>query len=748
MDIEKVLAAMTLEEKCALLQGADFWHTVAVERLGVPQLMVSDGPHGLRKQDQEGDHLGINDSIKAVCFPTAVGTAASFDPELLEQMGEVLGEECLAEGVDVLLGPAANIKRSPLCGRNFEYFSEDPLLSGRIAAALIRGVQKKHVGTSLKHFAMNSQETRRMSASMNVPERAMREIYLASFEHAVKGGHPWTVMCAYNKVNGTYCSENPLLLTDILRKEWGFDGVVMTDWGAANDRVKGVPAGLELEMPRSGDENDQLLAAAVRAGALDEAALDEAVRRMLRLIDKCVAGRQKAEFDRGADHHQARKFARDAMVLLKNDGGLLPIRGQKKVAFIGEFAEKPRFQGGGSSHINCSEVLSAAEAVRGVCQVTYATGYGIDTDDVDAALEAEAVAAAKAADVAVVFIGLPERRESEGYDRADMKLPENQNHLAAAVAAAQPNTVVVLMNGSPVEMPWAGAVPAILESYLGGQAAGGAAVDLLFGAVSPSAKLAETFPLRLEDTPCYLNFPGEGDEVNYAEGIWVGYRYYDKKQLPVLFPFGHGLSYTTFAYGPVRLSAAESADGRVTAEVDVTNTGSMAGAEVVQLYVAPRFQGRRSRPVRELRDFCKLHLQPGETKTAVFELDARAFSYWETDIHDWVAEPGEYAIEAAASSRDIRSCAVLKLCTAGYRPPLTMDSTFGDAMAIPGAAELLKAMRREQVDLEGSDAAREAVSEEMMLAMMRDMPIHCMPSFGQVTKAQLRVLLEQLNALS
>ena len=520
MDIQQIISQMTLEEKAALCQGRSSWFTRAVERLGVPEMMMSDGPHGLRKQDLEKENGGVNDAIKAVCYPTAVGTACSFDRALLEEMGSLLGQTCQAEKVGVILGPAANIKRTPLCGRNFEYFSEDPYLSGEIAAAHIRGVQSQGVGTSLKHFAANNQETRRMTVSANVDERTLREIYLASFEGAVKGGHPWTVMCAYNKLNGAYCSENAWLLTQVLRKEWGFDGLVMSDWGAVNDRVKGVPAGLELEMPESGPAHDRDLVAAVREGRLQESDLDTTCERLLTLVQKYLDNRREGEvFDRGVQHHQARKIAREAMVLLKNDGAVLPIRGNRKVAFIGRFAEKPRYQGGGSSHITVSEELSALEAVRSVCPVTYAPAFSLEEDVVDEALQAEAVEAAKAADVAVLFLGLPEFIESEGFDRKDMALPRCQLELVKRILQVQKNVAVVLHNGAPVELPFADDVPAILEAYLAGQAGGGAVVDLLFGAVSPCGKLAETFPLRLEDTPAYLNFPGDGDNVNYAEGI-------------------------------------------------------------------------------------------------------------------------------------------------------------------------------------------------------------------------------------
>ena len=749
MDIEKILSQMTLEEKAALCQGKDFWHLVGFERLGVPEMMVSDGPHGLRKQDERADHLGVNESIKAVCFPTAVGTAASFDRELLYQLGEAIGESAQAENLGVVLGPAANIKRSPLCGRNFEYFSEDPYLSAQTAAAYIRGVQSKGVGTSLKHFAANNQEARRMSISAEIRERALREIYLASFEGAVKEGKPWTLMCSYNKINGVYSSQNPWLLNEVLRKEWGFDGMVMTDWGACDDHVQGVASGLDLEMPRAGDSDDLALVKAVREGRLSEKDLDTAVRNLLGTIDKYVTKRNPpAEFDWGVQHHQARKFAREAMVLLKNDGDLLPITGNKKVAFIGGFAAKPRFQGGGSSHINCTEILSALEAVRSVCPVTYAEGFAVDDMEADPARQAEAVKAAAEADIAVLFLGLNDRIESEGYDRRDMKLPPCQNELVKAVCAVQKNVAVVLHNGSPVELPWADSVPAILEAYLGGQAAGGAVVDLLFGAVSPCGKLAETFPLRLEDTPSYLDFPGETDKVYYSEGIYVGYRWYDKRKLPVRFPFGHGLTYTTFAYSNLRLSSGAFDGGELTASVDVTNTGKFAAKEIVQFYVRPDHAGI-DRPVRELKGYGKIALAPGETGTVTVTLDRRSFAYWEERIHDWAVEGGRYVIEAAASSRDIRLCAPVEVKGDVLRVPVTGDTIMSEIRKIPGARELLnEALGAKEHKMEGGDAAEEAISNEMAEAMSAEMPLHCLGSFNNdLPREFLLSLVEKLNAL-
>ena len=653
MDIKALVSRMTLEEKAGLLSGDDFWHTKAVERLGVPRAMVSDGPHGLRKQDETADHLGINDSIKAVCFPTACATAASFDTDMIREMGEAIGDSCQHERLSVVLGPAVNIKRSPLCGRNFEYFSEDPYLAGRMATEIIRGIQSRNAGTSIKHFAMNSQEHRRMSSSSDADERTIREIYFPAFEMAVKEARPWTVMCSYNKINGVYASENPWLLTDVLRKEWGFDGCVMSDWGAVSDRVAGVAAGLDLEMPASGGVNDRKIVEAVRAGKLDEKLVDQACERVLGFVYRYLENaKPETPWDREAQHAQAARIAAECMVLLKNEGDILPLDKADDIAFIGEFAKKPRFQGGGSSHINSFRITGALEAAEGL-KVTYTPGYSVAKDDAPAEMIAEAVAAAKKAKVAVVFAGLPDSYESEGYDRSHMRMPDCQNRVIEAVAEANPNTVVVLHNGAPVEMPWIGRVKAVLEAYLAGQAVGEAAVRVLFGDVNPCGKLPETFPLKLEDNPSWLYYGGEGDVAEYREGVFVGYRYYDKKKMDVLFPFGHGLSYTTFEYSGLKLSADRIKDtDSLTVTATVKNTGSRAGKTVVQLYVGD-VESTVLRPVRELKGFVKVDLQPGESREVSFILDKRSFAYWNREIHDWHGKP---ARSPSRSARPAGTC--------------------------------------------------------------------------------------------
>ncbi len=752
MDIKALVSQMTLEEKAGLCSGLDFWHTKPVERLGVPSVMVSDGPHGLRKQDEKADHLGVNDSIKAVCMPAACATASSFDRDLMGRMGQAIGDSCQHEKLGVVLGPAVNIKRSPLCGRNFEYFSEDPYLAGEMSAAYINGVQSKNVGTSIKHFAANSQEHRRMSSSSNADERTLREIYFPAFEISVRKAQPWTVMCSYNRINGVYASENPWLLTDVLRKEWGFKGYVMSDWGAVSDRVAGVAAGLDLEMPSSGGINDRKIVAAVKSGELDEKIVDQACERILEINYRYLDNaRPETPWDQEADHQLSARIAEECMVLLKNDG-ILPLNKTDEVAFIGEFAAKPRFQGGGSSHINAFRTTSAVEAAQGL-PVTYVQGYSAARDMATDEMIAEAVQAAKAAKVAVVFAGLPDAYESEGYDRAHMAMPACQNRLIEAVAGANPNTVVVLHNGSPVEMPWLGKVKAVLEAYLGGQAVGIATVRLLYGDANPCGHLAETFPVKLSDNPSYLYYGGEGNEADYREGVFVGYRYYDKKEMPVLFPFGFGLSYTTFACSNLRLSGAKITDQEtLTAAVTVTNTGSRAGKTVVQLYVGDR-ESTVLRPIRELKGFEKVELQPGESRDVTFTLDKRAFAYWNAAIHDWHVETGAFTIEVGQSSRDIEvSGEVTVESTVALPRHYTADSIFMDVMADPKAKEALGPMlasiqKAFAPNADASDMAQEAISADMGLAMMRYMPLRGLVSFSpdKVTDDTLKQLLDALN---
>ena len=737
-DIKALIGKMTLEEKAGLCSGSDFWHTKAVERLDVPAVMVSDGPHGLRKQEEGADHLGIHDSIRAVCFPAACATACSFDRALLYEMGSALGNECRAEGVAVLLGPAVNIKRSPLCGRNFEYFSEDPFLAGELACAFVQGVQGEGVGVSVKHFAANNQETRRMSVSSEVSERALREIYFPAFEKVVKDAKPATVMCSYNKINGVYASENEWLLTDVLRNEWGFDGFVVSDWYAVSDRVKGLKAGLDLEMPGGDEENDKKIVAAVRSGELPEEVLDEAVERILRVILPLQKERT-APFDRERDHAKAVSIAEESAVLLKNEGAL-PLALGKDVLFVGEFAERPRFQGGGSSHINAWKAEGALAFADGV---RYVRGFGTDGEGTQEEIS-EALAAAKEAKIVVVFAGLPDRYESEGYDRTHIKLPGAENALIDALCEAGKKVVVVLHNGSPVEMPWIGKVNAVLEMYLAGEGAGEAAVRLLTGAANPSGKLAESFPLRLEDTPSYLNFPGDRERVRYAEDVFVGYRYYDSKKEAVLFPFGYGLSYTTFEYSDLKLSSGEWRDGeRLKVTLTVTNTGKRAGKEIVELYISDQ-SGEAVRPVHELKGFEKVALQPGESKQVTFELGGRAFAFFDEKAHDWRVPNGKFVLEVGASSRDIRLAAEISVHGKAAAFRVDGDTTVEQLFSHPATRAvmqgLLKKFRPGSSDDKMGDTDR-----AMMRAAYLQAPLRTVRLALNMTKEQYEGLLAALN---
>ena len=728
-EARKIVSRMTLEEKASLCSGAGLWRTKAIPMAGLPSVMMCDGPHGLRKQIETGDNVGINDSVTAIAYPTAAGVAASYDRDLARTVGELLGEECQAEDIALILGPGANIKRSPLCGRNFEYYSEDPLLSGEMAAAHIQGVQSKGVGACVKHYAANNQETRRMTVDARVDNRALREIYLASFERAVTKGKPWSLMCSYNKINGEYSSQNPWLLNMVLCEEWGFEGFTVTDWGACVNHVKGVAAGLDLEMPSFGTLDDKRLVDAVRSGAITEEAVDQAARRIVEFVLRAKENHvARAEYDKEAHHHMARKIARETAVLLKNDGKLLPLASQK-VAFIGKYAAAPRYQGAGSSHINAYSVTCALDAVRSVARVTYAQGFD-DNPDItdDPALLAEAVEVARTCDVAVVFAGLPDSYESEGFDRKHLRMPVNQVRLIEEVSKVNPNTVVVLHNGAPIEMPWIDGVKAALEMYLAGEATGGAAVDLLWGAASPCGKLAETFPLRLEDTPCYTHFPGDYDTVRYGEGVFVGYRHYDTVGRDVLFPFGHGLSYTTFEYGRIMCQAATGTQSGfpLTVSVDITNTGSVEAKEIIQLYIAPP-AGEIARPAHELKGFEKVSLEPGETKTCVFELDRRAFAYWDERVSQWVVQGGAYTIQIGASSRDIRQSIVVQVEGDKHIPIIvTEDIALADAMKIPGAHIVLDPIMRNFLP-QGSEV--DDGMRRTLEGMFGYMPIHALRGF-------------------
>jgi beta-glucosidase len=733
--VSSLLAELTLEEKASLCLGSDFWHTAPVERLGIPAIMVSDGPHGLRKQPEEADHVGISGSVPATCFPTACALGSSWDPQLVQRVGVALGREARAHGVAVVLGPGINIKRSPLCGRNFEYLSEDPVLSGVLGAAMIHGIQSQGVGTSLKHYAANNQETDRLRVSAEVDERTLREIYLAGFERAVTQARPWTVMCSYNKVNGVYASQNARLLTTILRDEWGFDGLVVSDWGAVHDRVAALVAGLDLEMPPNLGVSDAAILTAVRTGQLEEGVLDTAVARVLQLIDRAAATTEPPPvLNADAHHGLARAAAAECAVLLKNEGHLLPLRpaAGDTIAVIGEFARTPRYQGAGSSQVNPTRVDVALEELRsGVpdqVEVAFAAGYGIDTTDHDEELAAEAVALAGRAEVVVAFLGLPAADESEGFDRSHMDLPANQTALLSRLADANANLAVVLANGSVVRIAgWEQHARAVLECWLSGQAAGGAAADLLLGAANPSGRLAETLPLRLEDTPSYLNFPGEAGHVRYGEGIFVGYRGYDKLDRDVSYPFGHGLSYTSFEYADLTTNLTgrhQDGDLVVNLTCRVTNTGGRRGKDVVQLYVGDP-QASVARPTRELKAFAKVELDPGETTAVHFVLTPRDLSYWSTVQNDWVLEGGEFELAVGASSRDLRLTTTLDI--AAPPPPARLDgmSTLQEWLADPTGSALL----HKAVGTDATGRPKGILGNEELMVVIGNFPISTLAAF-------------------
>lgn len=753
-ELLKILEKMTVKEKIGLLSGKDGWNTKPVKRLGIPSVMMTDGPHGLRKQ-REGDDLGIGNSVPATCFPPAVLLACSWDRELAEKQGRAIGEEALDQNVQIVLGPGNNIKRSPLCGRNFEYFSEDPFLSGNIAAGLIEGIQSKGVGTALKHFAANSQETDRLVINERVSERALREIYLASFEIPVKKARPTALMCAYNKINGDYCSQSKWLLTDILRKEWGFRGIVMSDWGAVDNRPQGVSAGLDLEMPSSNGINDREILKAYQGkkttmkptdpdfhGKLTEKQIDACAERMLNLILTLDRKRSGKKCDYDAHASLAAEIARECMVLLKNDG-LLPLSEGVRIAVIGEMAQRPRYQGSGSSQVNSHAVLKPLDELQKYARVTYARGYSLD-DDADRSRIDEAVRCAEGQDAVVILAGLPDSYESEGFDRTHLNLPESQLELIRRVSEVNPKVAVVLCNGAPVVMPFLEQADAVLEAYLGGESGARAIAELLFGKANPSGKLAETFPRALEDNPAYLNFRGNGETVDYGEGVFVGYRYYEKKKAPVLFPFGHGLSYTSFGYSDLVVSEKKLGENDgLTVRVKVKNTGRFDGKEIVQLYVR-EVAPRAFRPEKELKGFEKLSLKVGEEKTAEFQLDRRAFAYWDETEHRWRVDSGRFEILIGASSADVRLSETVEVAAENPPKKLTVYSSFRDLRLHPNgaraAAEILKLMEKEESEIASDD------EKDALLSLDWCILRNIVTMFGaKLSIAKLRKMLAEVN---
>ena len=722
----------SLKEQAALGSGATFWTTKAVG--DVPSILLTDGPHGVRRQTgSAADHVGLGSSEPATCFPPAVGLSQTWDPELVQRVGAALGAECRALGVHVLLGPGVNLKRDPRCGRNFEYLSEDPLIAGTLGAAWVRGVQSQGVGASLKHFAANNAEDDRMRSSSDVDERTLREMYLRAFERVVTAARPWTVMCAYNRINGVYAAENAWLLSTVLRDEWGFDGVVVSDWGAVRDRVAAVAAGLDLEMPATGGVTDADVVAAVEAGTLDATVVARAAERVTTLTRRVTESRSStATFDADAHHELAREAAARSIVLLKNENDLLPLA-PSSVAVIGSFAVTPRYQGGGSSHVNPTRVDVPLEEIR-----RYADGHRVSYSE---DLTAETLSAAADADTAVVFLGLAAEDESEGFDRTHIDLPAEQLNLLSAVVQVQPRTVVVLAHGGVVTLAGvAGLVPAILDGALLGQGGGRAIAEVLFGAVNPSGRLAETVPVRLQDGPAYLNFPGEDGHIRYGEGIFVGYRWYDARDAAVTFPFGHGLSYTRFDY--TDLSVDVDAEG-LTVRVSVVNTGDRAGREVVQVYTGLP-TSRVSRPPRWLAGFAGVVVDPGALVDVEIRIPRDELGYWDVRTGRRLVEAGEYAVSVGASSRDLRlHTEVTVQGDDAPAVPFTAESTLGELLGDPGAAPVVAAALADAVP-EG--AAGPALGTDM-LRMLGSIPVGRLVSFsgGAVSRQQLAQLLDTIN---
>ena len=740
---------LTLEEKASLTSGGDSWHLQGVESKGIPGYMITDGPHGLRKSlASSTGETDLNNSVPATCFPPAAGLSSSWNPELIYKVGEAMAEECIQEKVAVILGPGVNIKRNPLGGRCFEYWSEDPYLAGHEAVGIVAGVQSKGVGTSLKHFAANNQETDRLRVDARISQRALREIYLPAFEHIVKKAQPWTIMCSYNRINGVHSAQNHWLLTDVLRDEWGFEGIVMSDWGADHDRVASLNAGLNLEMPPSYTD-DQIVYAA-RDGRIAPAQLDRMAQGMIDLINKARAAMSidGYRFDVDAHDEVAHQAAIESIVLLKNDDAILPLNADpavaRKIAVIGEFARTPRYQGGGSSHITPTKMTSFLDtlAERDI-KADFAPGFTLDMEPADPALESEAVETAKNADVVLMFLGLPEAAESEGFDRDTLDMPAKQIALLEQVAATNQNVVVVLSNGSVVSMaPWAKNAKGILESWLLGQAGGLALADVIFGQVSPSGKLTQSIPLDINDDPSMLNWPGEEGHVDYGEGVFVGYRYYDTYGKSVDYPFGYGLSYATFEITGVAVAKTGANTATVTATV--TNTSDVDAAETVQVYVAPG-KADVARPKHELKGFTKVFLKAGESKSVTIDLDERAFAYWSEKYNDWHVESGEYAIEVGVSSRDIADTVAVTLEGDGKSQPLTEWSTYGEWEADPFGAKIVAAVA----------AAGEAgeltklLDNAMMRMFLNSMPINSLSTLlGEGGKKIAKFMVDEYAKLA
>lgn len=755
-----LIKQMTLHEKASLCSGLNNADTKPIERLGLPALKMHDGPNGLRREDESvtDSNFGGYKSVPAICFPSGCALASSWSESLLEQLAELLAEECHAEELPVLLGPAINIKRSPLCGRNFEYFSEDPYLAGKLAAAYIRSLQKNGIGAGLKHFAANNQERRRQSVDSVIDERTLREIYLAGFEIAVKEGDPWTVMCAYNRLNGDYCCENEWLLQKVLRDEWGYKGFVLSDWGAVNDRVKSLAAGLELEMPYSGPENDEEIEKTVNSGKLPMEILDRAVGRMLPIIERGVANQKKPSGYNKEEHHKAaRAMACECSVLLKNHNNILPLKQDGYIAVLGQFAKEARYQGGGAAHVLASIVDSPFEEIKKYASCAkWAAGYPSLPDDMDSALIEESITLAKASQFAIVFAGLCEEQESEAFDREDMKMPQSHVKLIEAVAKANPNTIVVLMAGSPVEMEWESKVKAILHVNLGGEAIGGAIADMLFGISCPSGRLAESYPYKLEHNPSFISFGADENVAEYREGVFVGYRYYTSKNLPVRYPFGYGLTYTAFEYSDIRLSKDRIWDDEpLEVKMTLRNIGTRDSSEVVQLYVRGK-TSRVKRPDRELKGFKKVHLAAGEEKEVTFTLNQRAFAYYDTSVGSWYAESGSYEILIGASCEDNRLTSSVSVTARSIPLPGVDENTVvGDILQSPQRKKLLEEMLQTWAPKVYDHYAvpkkrTECATLEMIWSQYLNMTLRGLrlSSEGSLSKETLQAYMDRMNRIN
>lgn len=752
MTIENIIKNMTLDEKCSLLSGESFWFTQSVERLGIKKMMLTDGSSGLRKQGDKVDHLGKNPSVPATCFPSEAAMASTWNEELVKELAKDLGDEFKHHGVGVVLGPGMNIKRSPLCGRNFEYFSEDPYLSSHIAASYINGVQSAGVGACVKHFAANNQETHRLTTDVSADERTLREIYLESFRYALENAHPWMVMCAYNRLNGEFASENTSLF-DVLRREWGYDGAVVTDWGGVNDRVKSLRVGLDLEMPDSGGVFDKKVKEAIENGSLDEKHLDNAVRRLLELLEKHKEGfKTKENFTPEKNHDIAVRLGCEGVVLLKNDNNTLPLDINKKIAVIGEFAEKPRYQGGGSSHTNPLKVtVPLDELKKRFKNITYKKGFSVDQNLSDVALEQEALEAAKTCESVVVFAGLSEKYETEGIDRKTLDLPLAQNELIEKLAGVNKNIIVVLSNGAPVLMPWHKKVNSIVEGYLLGQAVGEVLAKILSGEANPSGKLAESFPQTLSDTPSFLDFPGSQGTVTYRENIFVGYRYYDTVGRKTLFPFGHGLSYTDFEYSDLTLDKTSLTDkDLLNVSLSVKNIGSRDGSEIVELYVSDK-STEIQRPLKELKGFKKVSLAVGETKNVNFTLDKTAFHCFDPKAGEWVINDGEFEILIGKSSQQIELRANITVHPIEF-PQKTFDrnTSFGEIYKYKPTSDYAKTLidyfeRESGIDFNLGDNI-----EDFALTVISDFPLKALVTFtkGRFSEDELQKTIDKLNSFN